>query len=56
VKYHEAVIDVVKNTLVASAQNPDLKQLLTEVVPDARRTPARCENVQAQLGSHASAR
>lgn len=33
VKYHEAVIDAVKNALVPGAQNADLKRLLETAVP-----------------------
>lgn len=33
VAYHKAVIDAVKNTLIPNAQNEQLKNLLTQVVP-----------------------
>jgi putative membrane protein len=55
VKYHQAVIDAFKNTLLRSAQNADLKQLLTDVVPTLEGHLQHAKNVQAQLGPHASA-
>jgi putative membrane protein len=55
VKYHEAVIDAVKNTLIPSAQNADLKQLLTDTVPTLEGHLQHAKNVQAQLGSGAHA-
>jgi putative membrane protein len=55
VKYHEAVIDAVKNTLIPSAQNADLKQLLTDVVPTLEGHLQHAKNVQAQLGGSATA-
>jgi putative membrane protein len=51
VKYHEAVIDAVKKTLIPSAQNADLKQLLTDVVPTLEGHLQHAKNVQAQLDS-----
>jgi putative membrane protein len=54
VGYHQAVIDAVKNTLVPNAQNKDLKQLLSDVVPTLEGHLQHAKNVQAQLGAKAS--
>ena len=50
VKYHEAVIDAVKNTLVPGAQNADLKRLLETAVPTLEGHLQHAKMVQAQLG------
>jgi putative membrane protein len=55
VKYHEAVIDAVKNTLIPSAHNSDLKQLLADVVPTLEGHLQHAKNLQAQLGGSARA-
>jgi putative membrane protein len=54
VQYHEAVIDAVKNALIPNAQNKDLKQLLTDAVPTLEGHLKHAQNVQQQLGGHAS--
>jgi putative membrane protein len=54
VEYHQAVIDAVKNALIPSAQKKDLKQLLTDTVPTLEGHLKHAQNVQAQLGKHAS--
>jgi putative membrane protein len=54
VAYHKAVIDAVKNTLIPNAQNAELKQLLTDAGPTLEGHLRHAENIQAQLGSHAS--
>jgi predicted outer membrane protein len=52
VKYHEAVIDGLEITLIPSAQNADLKQLLTDAVPTLEGPRRTC---RAQLGGAAYA-
>lgn len=49
VKYHEAVIDAVKNVLVPGAQNADLKKLLETAVPTLEGHLQHAKMVQAQL-------
>jgi putative membrane protein len=49
VKYHEAVIDAVKNSLVPGAQNADLKRLLETAVPTLEGHLQHAKMVQAQL-------
>ena len=44
-----------KNTLIPNAKNDQLKQLLTDAVPTLEGHLKHAENVQAQLGSSASA-
>lgn len=56
VKYHEAVIDAVKNTLVPGAKNADLKTLLETAVPTLEGHLQHAKMVQAQLSKSASAR
>ena len=51
VEYHQAVIDAVKNALIPNAQNKDLKQLLTDVVPTLEGHLQHAKNVQAQVGA-----
>ena len=50
VKYHEAVIDAVKNTLVPGAQNDDLKRLLQTAIPTLEGHLQHAKMVQTQLG------
>lgn len=50
VKYHEAVIDAVKNALVPGAQNADLKRLLEMAVPTLEGHLQHAKMVQAQIG------
>jgi putative membrane protein len=54
VKYHEAVIDTVKNVLVPAAQNADLKRLLETAVPTLEGHLQHAKLVQADLAKHAS--
>jgi len=54
VAYHQAVIDAVKNTLIPSAQNDQLKQLLTDTGPTLEGHLQHAKNVQSQLGGSAS--
>jgi putative membrane protein len=56
VKYHEAVIDAVKNTLIPGAQNRNLKQLLTDAVPTLEGHLQHAKNVQSQLGGARAAK
>ena len=56
VKYHEAVIDAVKNTLVPGAKNGDLKTLLETAVPTLEGHLQHATMVQAQLSKSASVR
>ena len=55
VAYHKAVIAAVKDTLLPNAKNAELKQLLTDTGPTLEGHLKHAENVQAQLGSGASA-
>jgi putative membrane protein len=54
VQYHRAVLDAVKNALIPSARNKDLKQLLTDAVPTLEGHLQHAKNVQAQLGAKAA--
>ena len=49
VKYHQAVIDTVKNVLVPGAQNADLKRLLETAVPTLEGHLQHAKMVQAQV-------
>ena len=49
VKYHEAVIDTVKNVLVPAAQNADLKRLLETAVPTLEGHLQHAKMVQGLL-------
>ena len=54
VDYHEAVIGVLKNTLIPSAQNADLKAALTGVAPAFDAHLAHAKQVQASLAGGGS--
>jgi putative membrane protein len=54
VDYHDAVIGVLKNTLIPSAQNADLKAALTGVAPAFDAHLAHAKQVQAALAGGGS--
>jgi|SRR5690242_7927317 len=54
VKYHEAVISAVRDTLVPGAQNQDLKTLLQTAIPTLEGHLQHAKMVQQQLGKSAS--
>ena len=54
VEYHEAVIGVLKNTLIPSAQNADLKAALTGVAPAFDAHLAHAKQVQEALAKGGS--
>lgn len=49
VAYHEAVIDVITNKLIPSAQNTELKQTLISVVPAFKAHLNHCKMIQRTL-------
>jgi putative membrane protein len=51
VKYHEDLLAAIDNTLLPSAQNADLKQLLTDTRPAVVAHLEHAKNLQAKLGS-----
>ena len=49
VAYHKAAIDLVENTLIADATNPELKSLLQSVLPLFKEHLAHAEMIQKSL-------
>ena len=49
VAYHEAVIGVIENQLIPSAQNKELKELLVSVLPAFRAHLEHCQMIQTQI-------
>jgi putative membrane protein len=49
VVYHEAVIDVIKNQLIPSAKNAELKQMLISVVPAFQAHLKHCKMIQETM-------
>ena len=49
VAYHEAVIGVIEDQLIPSAQNAELKALLVSVLPAFRAHLKHCQMIQAAL-------
>jgi len=49
VAYHEAVIGVIEDQLIPSAQNAELKALLVSVMPAFRAHLKHCQMIQAAL-------
>ena len=49
VTYHQAVIEVVQNTLIPQAQNAELKSLLEKVLPTLKTNLEHAKMVQAAL-------
>lgn len=51
VKYHEDLLAAIDNTLLPSAENADLKQLLTDTRPAVVAHLEHAKNLQAKLGA-----
>ncbi|MEO6894258.1 MAG: DUF4142 domain-containing protein, partial [Ginsengibacter sp.] len=49
VAYHKAAIDVVQNTLIPDATNPELKSLLESALPIFKGHLEHAEKIQAEL-------
>lgn len=54
VKYHEAVITVIKDVLIPNTKNADLKNLLKGVLPALETHLEQAENIQEKLNSNDS--
>lgn len=49
VKFHQAVLDMIDNTLLPNAQNAELKQLITQVRPAIEAHLQHAQQLQAKL-------
>jgi putative membrane protein len=50
VAYHQQVLDAINGTLIPSAKNPELKQLLEKVAPAIQAHLEHAKHLQASLG------
>jgi len=50
VDYHQAVLDAIDKTLIPSAQNADLKELIVKVRPAIAAHLDHAKHLQASLG------
>ena len=54
VSYHQTVLDAIDNTLIPSAQNAELKQLLTDTRPVVAEHLDHAKTIQSKMGGTAT--